>query len=48
VLAQPTISDREYDRLYHELPDLEKQFPALATPIPQRNSSEFDRSSQKG
>jgi len=32
VLAQPRISDREYDRLYHELLDLEKQFPALATP----------------
>ncbi len=32
VRAQPTISDREYDRLYHELLDLEKQFPALITP----------------
>jgi DNA ligase (NAD+) len=32
VLAQPTISDREYDRLYHELLDLEKQFPQLVTP----------------
>ena len=32
VLAQPTISDREYDRLYHELLDLEKQFPELVTP----------------
>src|SRR6185312_12622465 len=32
VLAQPTISDRDYDRLYHELLDLEKEFPALATP----------------
>jgi DNA ligase (NAD+) len=32
VLAQPTISDREYDRLYHELLDLEKQFPQLITP----------------
>src|SRR5580765_2185616 len=32
VLAQPTISDREYDRLYHELLDLEKQFPELITP----------------
>jgi DNA ligase (NAD+) len=31
VLAQPTISDREYDRLYHELLDLEKQFPELVT-----------------
>jgi DNA ligase (NAD+) len=32
VLAQPGISDREYDRLYHELLDLERQFPPLATP----------------
>jgi len=31
VLAQPTISDQEYDRLYHELLDLEKQFPQLIT-----------------
>src|SRR5438093_8362265 len=32
VLAQPTISDQEYDRLYHELLDLEKQHPELVTP----------------
>jgi len=32
VLAQPTISDREYDRLYHELLDLERQFPGFVTP----------------
>src|SRR3954447_3293425 len=32
VLAQPTISDQEYDRLYHELLDLEKEFPDLVTP----------------
>ncbi len=32
VLAQPVISDQEYDRLYHELLDLEKEFPGLATP----------------
>jgi DNA ligase (NAD+) len=32
VLAQPAISDREYDRLYHELLDLEQQHPQLATP----------------
>ena len=32
VLAQPTISDREYDRLYRELLDLEKAFPELCTP----------------
>ncbi|MHB8520078.1 MAG: NAD-dependent DNA ligase LigA [Limisphaerales bacterium] len=32
VEARPTISDREYDRLCHELLDLEKAFPELATP----------------
>src|SRR6266487_2983006 len=32
VLAQPKISDREYDRLYQELLDLEKQFPGLVAP----------------
>src|SRR5512137_1910731 len=32
VLAQPTITDREYDRLYHELLDLEEAFSQLATP----------------
>src|SRR6266699_1421731 len=32
VLAQPTISDQEYDRLYHQLLDLERQFPELITP----------------
>src|SRR6266404_4019691 len=30
--AAPIISDREYDRLYRELADLETQFPALLTP----------------
>src|SRR5437762_4811518 len=30
--AAPTISDREYDRLYKELVDLETQFPELLTP----------------
>ena len=30
--AAPTISDREYDRLYRELVDLEERFPQLATP----------------
>ncbi|HEX8899337.1 MAG TPA: hypothetical protein VF751_11625, partial [Chthoniobacterales bacterium] len=30
--AAPTISDREYDALYRELSDLEKQFPNLASP----------------
>src|SRR5256714_2156654 len=29
--AAPTISDREYDTLYRELRELEKQFPKLAT-----------------
>src|SRR6516225_2794332 len=32
VLAQPTISDQEYDRLYHNLLDLETRFPELVTP----------------
>ena len=32
VLAQPTVSDQEYDRLYHELLDLEAKFPELVTP----------------
>ncbi len=31
VLAQPTITDQQYDRLYHQLLDLEKEFPALVT-----------------
>ena len=30
--AQPVISDQEYDRLYRELADLEKEFPGLCTP----------------
>jgi DNA ligase (NAD+) len=30
--AAPTISDREYDRLYKELADLEARFPQLASP----------------
>ena len=30
--AAPVISDREYDRLYRELVDLETQFPQLVTP----------------
>jgi DNA ligase (NAD+) len=32
VHARPVISDQEYDRLYRELLDLEKQFPELVTP----------------
>lgn len=32
VLAQPTITDQAYDRLYRELLDLEQQFPELRTP----------------
>lgn len=32
VLAQPSISDREYDRLYRELIDLETAHPELVTP----------------
>jgi DNA ligase (NAD+) len=30
--AKPTISDQAYDRLYHELLNLEKEFPELITP----------------
>src|SRR5436309_451559 len=32
VLAQPTIGDQDYDRLYRKLLDLEKEFPELITP----------------
>ena len=32
VEAKPTITDQAYDRLYHELLDLEKEFPDLVTP----------------
>jgi DNA ligase (NAD+) len=32
VHARPTISDQDYDRLYRELLDLEKEFPELVTP----------------
>jgi DNA ligase (NAD+) len=32
VQARPAISDQEYDRLYRELADLEKEFPELCTP----------------
>ena len=32
VEARPKISDREYDRLFQELLDLERQFPELVTP----------------
>src|ERR1041384_3141270 len=32
VEAEPVITDQEYDRLYRELWDLEKQFPDLVTP----------------
>src|SRR5215472_12462274 len=32
VLAQPTITDQDYDRLYRQLLDLEKEFPELITP----------------
>jgi DNA ligase (NAD+) len=31
VQARPVISDQEYDRLYRELVDLEREFPALVT-----------------
>ena len=32
VENKPEISDRDYDRLYHELESLEKQYPQLVTP----------------
>ncbi|MBI2929562.1 MAG: NAD-dependent DNA ligase LigA [Verrucomicrobia bacterium] len=32
VLAQPLLSDREYDQLYQELLDLEKEVPEFVTP----------------
>ena len=32
VLAQPSITDQAYDRLYRELVDLEQQFPQLIAP----------------
>jgi DNA ligase (NAD+) len=32
VLAQPEVTDREYDQLYGELQELEKQFPEFITP----------------
>src|SRR5437660_7154571 len=32
VLAQPSISDQEYDRLYRQLVDLETEFAELITP----------------
>lgn len=32
VLAEPTISDREYDQLYDELKRLEAEYPDLVTP----------------
>jgi DNA ligase (NAD+) len=34
VLATPSISDLAYDRIYHELLDLEDRFPSLVTPDP--------------
>lgn len=32
VLAQPAISDQDYDRLYRELLELEAKYPELVTP----------------
>lgn len=32
VLSKPEISDRQYDRLYEELEELEKKFPSLVAP----------------
>ncbi len=38
VLDRPTISDREYDRLFRELQALEAEVPALRTPTPPRSA----------
>jgi len=32
VLSDPVITDAEYDRLYHELRQLEEEHPELITP----------------
>src|SRR5580693_5593981 len=32
IEAKPTISDQAYDKLYHELLEIEKEFPDLVTP----------------
>jgi DNA ligase (NAD+) len=32
ILSQPEITDEEFDRLFHELEDLEKRFPQLRNP----------------
>lgn len=32
VMDNPKVEDYEYDRLYHELLDLEEQFPELQSP----------------
>jgi len=32
VLNEPEISDAEYDRLFHELEELEREHPDLVTP----------------
>ena len=44
VLAQPTIPDAEYDRLFLELTELEKKYPELVTPDSptQRVGSDLD------
>ena len=33
VLNQPTIGDQEFDFMMHELQDLERQYPELASPL---------------
>ena len=44
VLAQPTISDAEYDQLLSELISIEKEYPELVTPDSpsQRVGSDLD------
>ncbi|MBO6161093.1 MAG: NAD-dependent DNA ligase LigA, partial [Bacteroidales bacterium] len=50
VLNAPTMSDTEYDRLMHELEDLERAYPALLTPDSptQRVGSDLETGSERG
>lgn len=55
VKDQPEISDGEYDRLFHELVELEQKYPELITPdsphsalvhLPWTNSGRFGMNSR--
>lgn len=50
VLNAPTMSDTEYDRLMHELEDLERAYPVLLTPDSptQRVGSDLETGSERG